>query len=118
MVSGTACAGSRTIVRSSAGVRVTAAGSIYRLGLALLDKNEPWKVLKRSEEWILGPKENYERIGDVGDVVRDVLPGCLDVECCGSPTMQRIRTATPRGPGRCGRQEGDWTQAARPAARS
>ena len=39
------------------------------MGLALLDKNEPWKVLKRSEEWILGPKENYERVGDVGDVV-------------------------------------------------
>jgi beta-1,4-mannooligosaccharide/beta-1,4-mannosyl-N-acetylglucosamine phosphorylase len=51
------------------GVRVTAAGAIYRLGLALLDKNEPWKVLRRSDEWILGPKEPYERIGDVGDVV-------------------------------------------------
>ncbi len=51
------------------GVRVTAAGSIYRLGLALLDRYEPWKVLKRSDEWILGPRENYERVGDVGDVV-------------------------------------------------
>jgi predicted GH43/DUF377 family glycosyl hydrolase len=51
------------------GVRITAAGSIYRLGLALLDKAEPWKVLKRSDEWILGPKESYERVGDVGDVV-------------------------------------------------
>jgi predicted GH43/DUF377 family glycosyl hydrolase len=48
---------------------VTAAGSIYRVGLALLDKTEPWKVLKRSDEWILGPKEDYERVGDVGDVV-------------------------------------------------
>lgn len=51
------------------GVRVTAAGAIYRLGLALLDRNEPWKVLRRSDEWILGPKEPYERIGDVSDVV-------------------------------------------------
>jgi predicted GH43/DUF377 family glycosyl hydrolase len=24
--------------------------------------------LRRSEEWILGPKERYERIGDVSDV--------------------------------------------------
>lgn len=51
------------------GVRNTTAGAIYRLGLALVDLNEPWKVLRRSEEWILGPRENYERIGDVGGVI-------------------------------------------------
>ena len=51
------------------GVRVTAAGSIYRLGLTLLDINEPWKVLRRSDEWILGPSASYEQIGDVGYVV-------------------------------------------------
>ena len=51
------------------GVRVTSAGAIYRLGLALLDLQEPWKVLRRSDEWILGPRELYERIGDVSDVV-------------------------------------------------
>jgi predicted GH43/DUF377 family glycosyl hydrolase len=50
-------------------VRVTAAGAIYRVGLALLDLNEPWKVLRRSDEWILGPQATYERVGDVGDVV-------------------------------------------------
>jgi len=51
------------------GVRITAAGAIYRLGLALLDLEEPWKVLRRSDEWVLGPREPYERIGDVSDVV-------------------------------------------------
>lgn len=51
------------------GVRNTTAGAIYRMGLALLDLEEPWKVLKRSPEWLLGPKEDYERVGDVGDVV-------------------------------------------------
>ncbi len=51
------------------GVRVTASGSIYRLGLALLDKNDPRKVLARGNEWILGPDEKYERSGDVNDVV-------------------------------------------------
>lgn len=51
------------------GVRVTASGSIYRLGLALLDRDEPTRVLARGNEWILGPHESYERSGDVPDVV-------------------------------------------------
>lgn len=51
------------------GVRNTTAGGIYRVGLALLDIDEPWKVLRRSDEWILGPHEFYERVGDVPDVV-------------------------------------------------
>ncbi len=51
------------------GVRVTASGSIYRLGLALLDRDDPTKVLARGNEWVLGPHESYERWGDVPDVV-------------------------------------------------
>ncbi len=51
------------------GVRNTTAGAIYRMGLALLDLEEPWKVLRRSDEWILGPRAIYERVGDVSDVV-------------------------------------------------
>ena len=51
------------------GVRNTTAGAIYRVGLALLDLNSPWKVLRRSDEWVLGPCAEYERIGDVSDVV-------------------------------------------------
>jgi len=51
------------------GVRTTASGSIYRLGLVLLDLEEPGNVLRRSEEWIFGPKASYEREGDVDDVV-------------------------------------------------
>jgi len=50
------------------GVRVTTASQIYRTGMALLDKNEPWRVLRRGEEWVLGPRESYERVGDVNDV--------------------------------------------------
>jgi predicted GH43/DUF377 family glycosyl hydrolase len=50
------------------GVKSTAAGSIYRLGFALLDLEKPWNVLKRCDEWVFGPKEIYERIGDVPDV--------------------------------------------------
>ncbi len=51
------------------GVRVTASGSIYRLGLALLDRDDPSKVLARGNEWVFGPHESYERGGDVPDVV-------------------------------------------------
>jgi predicted GH43/DUF377 family glycosyl hydrolase len=51
------------------GVRVTASGSIYRLGLALLDADRPQRVLARSSEWIFGPREPYELSGDVPAVV-------------------------------------------------
>jgi predicted GH43/DUF377 family glycosyl hydrolase len=51
------------------GVRTTAAGSIYRLGLALLDLETPERVLARSREWLFGPEMPYERIGDVDQVV-------------------------------------------------
>ncbi len=51
------------------GVRITASGSIYRLGLALLDLENPRRVLKRSSEWLFSPSEAYARLGDVGNVV-------------------------------------------------
>jgi beta-1,4-mannooligosaccharide/beta-1,4-mannosyl-N-acetylglucosamine phosphorylase len=51
------------------GVRMTASGAIYRVGLALLDLEEPWRVLRRGGEWILGPRAPYERVGDADDVV-------------------------------------------------
>lgn len=51
------------------GVRTTASGSIYRLGLALLDLENPRRVLKRSSEWLFSPREAYERSGDVDDAV-------------------------------------------------
>lgn len=51
------------------GVRSTASGSIYRLGLALLDREDPRRLIRRSDEWIFGPKAHYEREGDVDDVV-------------------------------------------------
>ena len=51
------------------GARSTASGSLYRVGLALLDLETPSKVISRSEEWVFGPKEDYEFIGDVPGVV-------------------------------------------------
>jgi predicted GH43/DUF377 family glycosyl hydrolase len=51
------------------GVRMTPAGCLYRLGLALVDLDDPTKVIRRGDEWVFGPSEPYERVGDVGDVV-------------------------------------------------
>lgn len=51
------------------GVKLTASGAIYRVGLALLDLENPTIVKRRSDEWIFGPKEPYEKYGDVQDVV-------------------------------------------------
>lgn len=51
------------------GVRQTVSGAIYRLGIALLDLENPTRVLRRGDEWIFGPDEDYEREGDVDDVV-------------------------------------------------
>ncbi len=51
------------------GVRRTVAGELYRAGLALLDLDNPVRVLKRCDEWVLGPAEDYETSGDVPGVV-------------------------------------------------
>jgi predicted GH43/DUF377 family glycosyl hydrolase len=51
------------------GVRSTASGSLYRAGLALLDLEDPRRVLHRTDEWVFGPSESYEQTGDVGGVV-------------------------------------------------
>jgi predicted GH43/DUF377 family glycosyl hydrolase len=51
------------------GVRYTAAGVIYRLGLALFDLQEPERCLRRSDEWVFGPEAPYEVRGDVDNVV-------------------------------------------------
>jgi predicted GH43/DUF377 family glycosyl hydrolase len=51
------------------GVRHTVAGGLYRAGLALLDLEEPARVLHRSDEWVLGPHADYETSGDVPNVV-------------------------------------------------
>jgi predicted GH43/DUF377 family glycosyl hydrolase len=51
------------------GVRKTASGSLYRLGIALVDLKTPERCLRRGESWVFGPEEPYERYGDVDNVV-------------------------------------------------
>jgi len=50
------------------GVKMTSAGPIYRIGTIVLDKENPAKVLCRSNHPILSPRTDYERIGDVPNV--------------------------------------------------
>jgi predicted GH43/DUF377 family glycosyl hydrolase len=51
------------------GAHTTASGPIYRVGLALLDLQQPQVVLRRSDEWLMGPITNYESVGDVDKVI-------------------------------------------------
>ena len=50
------------------GVATSCSGMIYSMGAAILDKNEPWKVLYRCKPFILHPEEIYECVGDVPNV--------------------------------------------------
>lgn len=51
------------------GVITSCNGFTYSMGAAILDKNEPWKVLHRADSFLLAPHESYETTGDVPNVV-------------------------------------------------
>ena len=46
------------------GVLTSCNGFVYSFSAALLDKNEPWKVLKRGASYFLNPQRDYEIIFD------------------------------------------------------
>ena len=51
------------------GVLTSCNGFTYSMGAAILDKDEPWKVLHRADSFLLAPHELYECVGDVPNVV-------------------------------------------------
>lgn len=51
------------------GVLLSCNGMIYQAGAALLDIDEPWKVLYKGASFIMAPRELYECVGDVPNVV-------------------------------------------------
>jgi predicted GH43/DUF377 family glycosyl hydrolase len=51
------------------GVRGFGAAPLYRIGVVLLDLEKPWIVKGRTKEPILSPEREYERTGDVNNVV-------------------------------------------------
>ncbi len=50
------------------GVLTSCNGYVYSMGAALLDLDEPWKVLYRTAPYILSPQALYECVGDVPNV--------------------------------------------------
>jgi len=51
------------------GVFQTMAGAVYRLGVALLDREDPSRVLGVADDWILQPEDPWEVTGYVPNVV-------------------------------------------------
>lgn len=51
------------------GVKEVAGRPIYRMGAALLDIDEPRRLVARARRWVLSPEEEYERSGDAPNVV-------------------------------------------------
>lgn len=51
------------------GVLTSCNGFVYSAGVALLDLDEPWKVVARAAPYVLAPDTPYERTGDVPNVV-------------------------------------------------
>jgi len=46
----------------------TCNGFVYRMGAALLDLDEPWKIIRCSDGFFFGPKADYETTGFVPNV--------------------------------------------------
>lgn len=50
------------------GVLTSCNGFVYSFGAALLDLDEPWRVVARGEPYLLAPQKIYEQVGDVPNV--------------------------------------------------
>ncbi|HAF62231.1 MAG TPA: glycosidase [Anaerolineaceae bacterium] len=50
------------------GVLTSCNGYVYSFGAALLDLDQPWKVIARGAPYLLAPQMSYEQIGDVPNV--------------------------------------------------
>jgi beta-1,4-mannooligosaccharide/beta-1,4-mannosyl-N-acetylglucosamine phosphorylase len=77
------------------GVMDTCNGFVYSMGAAILDRDEPWRVLYRTNQHILTPEQDYEVSGHVPNVVFPcaalvdeeqqrlaVYYGAADTSCC------------------------------------
>ncbi|HWI67428.1 MAG TPA: hypothetical protein VNS88_03480, partial [Nitrospiraceae bacterium] len=40
-----------------------------RTGVAIFDRNDPWKLLRRSDTPIFSPEKDWEKVGQVPNVV-------------------------------------------------
>jgi beta-1,4-mannooligosaccharide/beta-1,4-mannosyl-N-acetylglucosamine phosphorylase len=51
------------------GVLTSCNGYVYSMGAALLDLDQPWKVIYRAAPYLMSPQKLYECVGDVPNVV-------------------------------------------------
>jgi len=51
------------------GVLTSCNGFVYSMGAALLDLDEPWRIIARGHDYLLSPQVPYEQVGDVPNVV-------------------------------------------------
>jgi predicted GH43/DUF377 family glycosyl hydrolase len=51
------------------GIKETSSGPLFRLGAAILDAGDPAQVVGRTNVPILSPREEYERLGDIPNLV-------------------------------------------------
>ncbi len=51
------------------GVLTSCNGFVYSFGAALLDLEEPWKVIRRAQPYLMSPQTLYECVGDTPNVV-------------------------------------------------
>jgi len=59
------------------GVLTSCNGFVYSFGAALLDLEQPWRVIARSDPYLLSPQRLYEQVGDVSNVT---FPGAALVD--------------------------------------
>ncbi len=59
------------------GVLTSCNGFVYSFSAALLDLDQPWKLIHRAAAYLMAPREPYERYGDVPNVV---FPGASLVD--------------------------------------
>jgi beta-1,4-mannooligosaccharide/beta-1,4-mannosyl-N-acetylglucosamine phosphorylase len=75
------------------GVLTSCNGFVYSMGAALLDIDEPWRVMYRTEPYLLSPQRIYEQVGDVPNVafpcaaLTDAATGRMAVYYGGADTV-------------------------------
>ena len=82
------------------GVLTSCNGFTYAMGAAILDRDEPWKVLHRADCFLLAPHEPYELVGDVPNVVfpcaalTDAATGRIAIYYGGADTVVSLAFTT------------------------
>ena len=82
------------------GVQTSCNGYVYSMGAAIMDKDEPWKVLHRADSYLLNPMTDYECVGDVPNVcfpcstLTDAKTGRIAIYYGGADTVVALAFTT------------------------